>query len=529
MIPAVAASEVRLDLILRREIALLDLREEYAFALGHPLFAASMPLSRLEIEVQDRVPRLDTPIVVYGDGEGLAARGAGKLAALGYRRVAVLDGGLGGWLAAGFEVFRDVNSYSKAFGELVESRAHTPSILPEELKARLDRREDLVVLDARRFEEYRTMSIPSGVSVPGAELVLRARELAPDPDTTIVVNCAGRTRSLIGAQSLINAGAPNRVFALRNGTIGWSLAGLSLDQGAERRFPDVSEARAGQAVAAAREVAYRAGVRRLTPSDLARLATDSSRTLYRFDVRTPEEFLAGHAPGFRSAPGGQLVQETDVFAPVRGARIVLYDDTGVRADMTASWLAQMGWEAFVLDGLPASALTEAGAPAPRTPAAPPVQGIGPLELAELLKLGQATVLDFGPSLRYRKSHIPGAAFVIRSDLRAALEGLPPEGSRTLVLVSADGTLAAFATPEVEAITGRRPLVLEGGLSAWTRADLPLDAGDGVALSPFEDVYRRPYEGADNPVDAMQAYLDWEFGLVAQLERDASHGFFVIQS
>ncbi len=249
MIPAVAASEVRLDLILRREIALLDLREEYAFALGHPLFAASMPLSRLEIEVQDRVPRLDTPIVVYGDGEGLAARGAGKLAALGYRRVAVLDGGLGGWLAAGFEVFRDVNSYSKAFGELVESRAHTPSILPEELKARLDRREDLVVLDARRFEEYRTMSIPSGVSVPGAELVLRARELAPDPDTTIVVNCAGRTRSLIGAQSLINAGAPNRVFALRNGTIGWSLAGLSLDQGAERRFPDVSEARAGQAVA----------------------------------------------------------------------------------------------------------------------------------------------------------------------------------------------------------------------------------------------------------------------------------------
>ena len=201
----------------------------------------------------------------------------------------------------------------------------------------------------------------------------------------------------------------------------------------------------------------------------------------------------------------------------------------MRADMTASWLAQMGWEAFVLDGLPASALTEAGASAPRTPAAPPVQGIGPLELAELLKLGQATVLDFGPSPRYRKSHIPGAAFVIRSDLRAALEGLPPEGSRTLVLVSADGTLAAFATPEVEAITGRRPRVLEGGLSAWTRADLPLDAGDGVALSPFEDVYRRPYEGADNPVDAMQAYLDWEFGLVAQLERDASHGFFVIQS
>ena len=252
MSSSVTAGEVRLDLILRREIALLDLREEYAFALGHPLFAASLPLSQLELDIHRRVPRLDTPIVVYDDGEGLAERGAAKLAELGYSRASTLEGGLGGWRAAGFEVFRDVNSYSKAFGELVESRAHTPSILPEELKARLDRREDLVVLDARRFEEYRTMSIPSGVSVPGAELVLRARELAPDPDTTIVVNCAGRTRSLIGAQSLINAGAPNRVFALRNGTIGWSLAGLNLEQGALRRFPAVSEARADQAASAAR-------------------------------------------------------------------------------------------------------------------------------------------------------------------------------------------------------------------------------------------------------------------------------------
>ena len=276
-------------------------------------------------------------------------------------------------------------------------------------------------------------------------------------------------------------------------------------------------------------MAYRAGVRRLAPEDLARLATDSGRTLYRFDVRTPVEFFAGHAPGFHSAPGGQLVQETDVFAPVRGARIVLYDDTGVRADMTASWLAQMGWEAFVLDGLPASALTETGAPALRLPAPPHAEGIGSLELFDLVTLGQATVLDFGPSPRYRKSHIPGAAFVIRSRLREALEALPADAPPTLALVSADGTLARFAAPEVEAITGRPPLVLEGGLLAWTWSELPLETGDGVALSPFEDVYRRPYEGADNPVDAMQAYLDWEFGLVAQLERDGAHGFFVIPS
>jgi rhodanese-related sulfurtransferase len=86
----------------------------------------------------------------------------------------------------------------------------------------------MVVLDARRFDEFNTMCIPGGTSVPGAELVLRVRELAPDPRTQVIVNCAGRTRSIIGTQSLVNAGIPNPVAALRNGTIGWTLAGLGL-------------------------------------------------------------------------------------------------------------------------------------------------------------------------------------------------------------------------------------------------------------------------------------------------------------
>src|SRR3974390_396022 len=101
------------------------------------------------------------------------------------------------------------------------------------------------------------MNIPGSVSVPGAELVLRAGRVAPDPETTIIVNCAGRTRSIIGTQSLINAGIANKVVALRNGTIGWTLAGKDLEYGADRRggggFEDTK--------ASARDVAYRAGVR----------------------------------------------------------------------------------------------------------------------------------------------------------------------------------------------------------------------------------------------------------------------------
>ena len=99
---------------------------------------------------------------------------------------------------------------------------------------------DMVVVDSRPFDEFQRVSIPSATNVPGAELVLRIHDIAPSPDTLVVVNCAGRTRSIIGAQSLINAGLPNKVVALRNGTMGWTLAGLMPDSGKTRRFTEPS-------------------------------------------------------------------------------------------------------------------------------------------------------------------------------------------------------------------------------------------------------------------------------------------------
>ncbi|MEW5686950.1 MAG: rhodanese-like domain-containing protein [Pseudomonadota bacterium] len=524
MIPETSPADVRLDLLTRREIALLDLREEDPFSKDHPLFAASLPLSRLELEVLDRIPRKDTKVVLYDDDEGLVPAAAERLRALGYTQVSALADGLRGWRLAGLELFQDVNSASKAFGELVEARRHTPSAPAPEAKALIETNPNLVVLDARRFEEYQTMSIPRGVSVPGAELVLRARTLAPDPSTTIIVNCAGRTRSIIGAQSLINAGVPNPVMALRNGTIGWTLAGQSLEHGAGQRFPEVDADAEAKARAAARDVSYRAGVRRIDPRGLDLLARDVDRTLYRFDVRTPEEFAAGHIPGFRSAPGGQLVQETDVFAPVRGARIVLADDRAVRADMSASWLAQMGWEVYVLEGGFDGEL----AAGPWTPASPPLPGtptITPAELKLRLDRGEVTVLDLGPSPAHRRGHVPGAWFGVRSRLKAVLAALPP--GITLALTSPDGALARLAAPEAADLLGRQVLALEGGTSAWAAAGLPLETGLPRPTTEPDDVYRRPYEGTDNAAEAMQAYLDWEFGLVEQLRRDGAHGFFVI--
>jgi rhodanese-related sulfurtransferase len=271
-------------------------------------------------------------------------------------------------------------------------------------------------------------------------------------------------------------------------------------------------------------VAYRAGVKRLDQDDLAVLAADTERTLYRFDPRQPEEFTAGHLNGFTNAPGGQLVQETDHSAPVRGARIVLADPRGVRADMTASWLAQMGWEVYVLDA-PETNFSARGPSPRRLPTPPDASMLSPADLARRLEAAEVTVIDLGPSPAHRRGHIPGARFAIRARLAQDLADV--SGDRPFVLVSPDGRLARFAAPEVETITGQTVHVLEGGFAAWSAAGLPLETGFERALSVPEDVYKRPYEGTDNAATAMQAYLDWEFGLVAQLERDGTHGFVVI--
>jgi rhodanese-related sulfurtransferase len=350
---------------------------------------------------------------------------------------------------------------------------------------------------------------------------LRAPTLAPDPRTKIIVNCAGRTRSIIGAQSLVDAGLPNPVFALRNGTIGWTLAGQALEHGASTRFPEVSQEDVSRAASRARRVADSAGVARARLAQAGDWGRQEGRTTYFFDVRTPEEFAAGHLPGFRSTPGGQLVQETEMVAPVRGARIVLFDTLGARADMTASWLARMSWDVFVLDGVEVTALTETGDWRPPLPPLPENRRIGADALAVLLERGDALVVALDSHARFARGHVPGAWWLLRSRLSQDVARLPL--AKTYVLSCETGLLAHFAAPDFAALR-RNVLVLAGGERAWTDTGRALEADARRLAWPPIDRYRRPYEGVDNAAEAMQAYLDWEFGLVAQLARDGTHFF-----
>lgn len=504
------------------EVALFDLREESIFAEAHPFFAASLPLSDLEIRIGHLVPRRETRIVLYDGNDGLAERAAAILEDLGFANVALLEGGLAAYAHEG-ELFRDVNAPSKAFGELVEAIGKTPSLSAPEVHALLESGADVVVLDCRRFDEYQTMSLPKAVSVPGAELALKAWDIARRPATHIIVNCAGRTRSIIGTQSLINAGLPHRITALRNGTIGWTLEGLALETGQARSGAAPSAVGLTKARKGAAAWAEQTGVRAASRDDIARWADDRTRTLYRFDVRALEDYLAGHPEGFLSAPGGQLVQATDEWAPVRGARIVLFDDDGVRARMTASWLVQMGWEAFVAPS--DLRLDESSAPAAAD--LPPSSAMGTITAADLAAAPAEAfhLIDLAPSRIYRQGHVPGARFALRSRFAKDLAALADD--RPLVLISPDGLRARFAAAEAARATGRRILLLEGGTASWT-AGLSRSAADDDWLSPPIDLYKRPYEGTDNAEEAMRGYLEWEYGLIAQIANDGIANFRVIR-
>jgi rhodanese-related sulfurtransferase len=498
------------------EIALLDVREQGVHYRGHPFFASSAPLSRLELMAGDLVPRRSAPVVVLdGGAEGLAEKASERLAAMGHADVAVLEGGCAGWKAAGGELFSGVNVPSKAFGEFIEHRYDTPRIPPEELKRLKDENRKLVIVDSRPFEEYHRMNIPGGIDVPGAELVWRVHDLARDPDTLVVVNCAGRTRSIIGCQSLRNAGLANRVVALKDGTMGWDLAGFDCERGATRVAPPPSSEGRQKALEAIERVAARFDVKFTHSTQVEKWQLDPRRTLYMLDVRTREEFEHGHVAGARHAPGGQLVQASDEYVAVRNARVVLIDPERVRAVMTASWLQQMGWnDVYVLDDVGELPLERGPRKAPEVTKWKSVASPDSV---------QGAVLDLSSSLRFYHAHIPGAWWAVRSRLGEAREKIGPVTS--LVVTSEDGLVAHLAAPEAAALWPQaRVSVLEGGTAAWIAAGRPTEGGVERATTTRDDVWYKPYDHTSDYKKHARDYLAWEVALVEQVKRDPAIRF-----
>ncbi|MET3463951.1 rhodanese-like domain-containing protein [Variovorax atrisoli] len=500
------------------EIALLDVREHGQYGEAHLFYGIPLPFSRLEIDAPRLVPRRGVRTVVYdeGDGSEVAERAAARLAALGCTDVHVLQGGARAWKAAGYVLFAGVNLPSKTFGELAEEAYHTPRVSADQLAGMLARKDKVVVLDGRPASEFRKMNIPGATCCPNGELAYRVRRLVPDTTTPIVINCAGRTRSIIGAQTLINLGLPNPVYALENGTQGWYLNDHALEHGGTQRYADDSGNT--DLRPAAKALAARFDVPTVNARTVRQWADDASRSLFLCDVRTPEEFAAGTLPGAQHTPGGQLMQAGDQYFGVRGARLVLFDSDGVRAPTVASWLRQMGHDASVLEGGLESGLALAPAEAP---AAPALGAIDAKTLAARIERNDVAVVDLRGSMQFRAGHIAQARWSIRPRLAADLQG----ETRQIVLVADEAALAAWAAASELAGISPTPLLLAGGMAAWSAAGLPVEATPELpADADCIDYLFFVHDRHDGNKEAARRYLAWETGLVAQLDAQERAAF-----
>jgi len=499
------------------EIALLDVREAGQFGEGHLFFATPVPYSVLELEAVRLIPRTATRIVIHDDGDdSLARRAIGRLEALGYTNVCLFQGGTKAWAKAGFPVYKGVNLPSKTFGELVEHAYETPRVTVTELDAMLKRGDDVVVLDGRPWNEYTKMSIPTGICCPNGELAYRVRSIVRNLKTKIVVNCAGRTRSILGAQTLRNFGVENPVYALENGTQGWYLADLSLEHGATRRYPDIAPGEDLSALRSrARALADKHAVRYVDDDEVRRWFEDPSRNVYLCDVRTPEEFAAGSIPGAQHTPGGQFVQSTDQYVGVRNARIVAFDEELVRAPVCASWLAQMGHEVYVLQKALRSSLSAGPLRPPQLPA---LQPLVPSALVEFLRAGR--VLDLRASAAYRKGHVDGAIWSIRPLVCGHVDA-----KRPIALIADDHRFAQLAAIDLQAAGAAQIFFVAGTLAECQ------DAGVKVIATPDSPPDRERidflffvHDRHEGNKEAARGYLAWETGLLQQLHASERASF-----
>jgi rhodanese-related sulfurtransferase len=495
--------------------ALIDVRESGEYNSSHIPGACLIPRRRIEFIIEESVPAKGVPVVVCDDDGRRAPLAAATLERLGYTKVSILDGGVNRWAARDYPTEWGVNVPSKDFGEKLEVVHHVPEISAEDLQERIERGDKLVILDTRTPEEYQRFCIPGGRSMPGGELALRITDIQNelDEDTTVIINCAGRTRSITGTHVLQRMGI--EALGLKNGTSGWLLAGLELENGADRvELPQVSGEGRSAAEAYAARLAAEDGVRYLSPDELAALmAKSDTETVYLVDVRTDGEYVEGHVPGFRWWPGGQAVQRTDDLAVVKNSTIVFCCDGRARATVTGSLYRQMGHgEVYVVDGgAPAWAASgrELAAGIERTP----VAGLG--DAFRSVRLVSAPELHDNPphavvfvdtSQDFSAGHTPGARWLSRSWLEIEIGGIAPDKDMSIAVTCGNGRNSALAAVTLGELGYTNVAVLEGGVAAWREAGLTVEQGLTGIVRPPADIN---YLGVDRSYGEMMNYLRWE--------------------
>ncbi|MFI9601447.1 rhodanese-like domain-containing protein [Streptomyces sp. NPDC052043] len=509
--------------------AVLDVRERGEYILGHIAGSTNLPRGQLELRLPTIIRKRDVPIVFYCDDGHRSSLARSTAADLGYTDVRTLAGGLATWKAEGQEVAYGVNVIGKDYGERLAVQRRIPQITPDQLEElRQDR--NVLLLDVRDPAEYEAEGHIAGAhNVPGGELTttVLSQLLGDAPPETVVVNCAGRTRSIVGTDLLISFELGN-VQALENGTMAWLMSGRELEQGPDPRpLPAPTAAARERAASLASRAADAEGLGHIDVEPLLS-RIDEGDLLYVLDVRTRPEFEKERIAGAVSCPAGQLTNYLDDTVPVRQALVVCYSDDDTRSKFAVRTLRGIGYPhaVWLRGGLNewrrAGALTTHGRNAERAgdaeSRASAGDRVGLISVEEMFSPDSAVrprrIVDVRRSCDYITGHIPHAVWVPRGDLERRV-GRHVVAMDDVVVVSDDQEHAVLAASTLRAIGYSRVRVLEGGVTAWATGGHPLAEGsDGADINLLQAreeadlVGHGPEELRRTHAD-MVRYLHWE--------------------
>ena len=501
--------------------AVIDVRDWGEFALGQIPGTNCVPRGSLEKYISVLVPKTDTHTVLYCDTGQRSTRAAASLETLGYTNVSVLDGGITAWTAAGYETLHGWSLRGKIYGERLQVEEDIPEMTAEELHARLDRGERLPIFDTRTEPEFQTAHLPGAYCAPGGQLALIAPEVAQDKSQTIVTNCAGRTRSLLGAHTLRRMGFSN-VYALKGGTGAWRIAGYTqeLEKGDGAPVPWISETSISTCKQFAEQIVQEDGISSIIPQDL-HARQENGKLLYLLDVRLLSEYQAGHIPGALFCPGTQVALLVESLVGVKNAPIITtcadraraiiaasllkgtgYPDVSVLEGGTTAWTAagfdletgdpeeidfgQPVWMARLLQGLPAGVEPQALPISGLDEATEQADLLTPQALQAKLDAGKpAVLLDVRSIGDFATAHVPGARWLSRGRLDLQIEHAVPDKTSPVVLMCRKGNLSPLSVPTLKAMGYTRVAILQDGFDAWQAAGLPTEQGLGDLSSDAE--------------------------------------------
>ena len=313
---------------------LIDCRERRDYVDGHWFGSTNIPLSILPTRLPFLCPYKDFPIHFLHWGDAASSVALRYLEKLEYQNITPHSvtqpiGPVVGYVQGEY-------AWSKAFGEVVARQSDILEVTPQEYVTDYQHAQ---LVDVRPTGEYNRFTLPNSINLPNSLLLANMERLGNHADL-VLLHCAGRTRSIIGAHTIKAAGYSGDFGIFRGGTQAWELDGFAREHGANRTMAENIESTEFVANFLNRCHIPSAHIQ---PTGIAAFVETNSDHLI-FDVSDDAANGILVAANIIKISGTNLVQQTDRSIARYHLPILLFDcRSGSRAAFAAYWLSRMGF------------------------------------------------------------------------------------------------------------------------------------------------------------------------------------------